>query len=76
MKIIKIEQEKDIYLVTKRPCLIASLFGAKEKTYKYKETGFVYEVGGGHEYIDENGVSQGNILSETREAIDNWRRRF
>jgi len=76
MKITKIEQDGDIFTVTREPRLIEKMVGIVCRTDRYKDTGFIYMFGGGHEYVNEKGESEGNTFSKTREAIDNWRRKF
>ena len=79
MKITKIENEGDIYSVTRMPNFIERLFGVKERIDKYKSTGGTYALGGGRTYIDQKGRELGISLgygSDTREAIDCWRRSF
>jgi hypothetical protein len=77
MKITKIEFNKTtrIFIVIESPNGIERFFGVKEKVFRYKDTGGIYKIGGGHEYVDELGVPAG-VLSETSKALDNWRRRF
>ena len=79
MKITKIENEGNIYLVTREPNFIERLFGIKKRVDKYKSTGGSYTFGGGRVYVDQKGRELGNTLgygSDTREAIDCWRRSF
>ena len=75
-EITKIQQDGRIYIVTSEPNFVERLFGFKTKINKYKDTGSVYNFGGGHEYVNEKGESMGNTMSPIREALDNWRRKF
>jgi len=75
MKIIKIEEQEWIYTVTFKPNFIERLFGVKEKSKKYKQTGSQYDFGGGNVYVDEKGrkLGNGNWIGE---SIDNWKHKF
>lgn len=75
MKISKIEEINGVYHVTLVPNWFERLFGTKEKTYKFKDSGREYMVGGGTKYIREDGTLTGNG-SYIGEQIDKWRRTF
>lgn len=79
MKIVKIENDKDIYSVTFKPNWLESLFGIKENIKKYKDTGYVYIFGNGRVYVDQKGRELGNNLGygcDTRKSIDRHRNSF
>ena len=60
MKVINIKCIDDTYIVTKKPNLVQRLFGFKEKTEKYKNSGSVF-------FFDRNKYifykSDGTLLS-------------
>jgi hypothetical protein len=76
MKISKIEEVKgqfDVYEVTFAPRWFQRIFKVKEKTSKYKDSGFRYTFGGGNVYVDKKGekLINGDRIAE---AIDKFRR--
>ena len=76
MKIIKIrEHENRIYSVKIKPNLIMRVFGAKEKTLRFKDTGRVYTFGGQTVYVNEKG-ERIDKYSKITKAIDCHMRSF
>lgn len=75
MKITNITQEGNIYTVTFTPSWLEKLFGCKKRSEKYKDTGDIYQFGGGHAYIRQDGSELGN-LNNIRKEIDKWRRKW
>ena len=79
MKIVNIELIQGIYHVARKPNRLQKFFNIKSRVDRYKDTGYTYAFGGGTIYRDQKGVDLGNIIgygSNTREAIDRWRRSF
>jgi len=78
MKVSNIKREEEysnIYVVTLVPNWFEKLFGVKEKTKRYKDTGSIYRFGGGNVYINEKGEKLGNG-SKIGNVIDKWRNAF
>jgi len=76
MKITKIEQQENIFIVTKTPNLIQCIFGLKTKIEKYKDTGNTYRYFGNiRVYVNQRGQALG-FSHKITSAIENWRRSF
>jgi hypothetical protein len=75
MKITNIEEKDNIYMVTFTPNFIERFLGVKEKIEKYRDTGSIYEFGGGHVYRRQDGSNITNWDS-VGDAIDKWRRKW
>lgn len=75
MKVKTINLIDEVYHVTLTPSRIAKLFGCKEKTLRYKDTGKVYALGRGRIYISSDGEILENF-SYIAVEIDKWRRSF
>lgn len=75
MKIIKIEENTNIYTVYFEPTKFEKLFGIKPKQIKYKDTGYIFKYGSGSVYCQEDGTQlfNGSFIGE---AIDKWKRSF
>jgi len=75
MKIKEIKNDAGVYNVTLIPNWLEKLFGVKEKTVKYKDSGSSYICGGGTIYVKQDGnrTSNGEWIAE---EIDKWRRAF
>ena len=76
MKIKEIKRKENayrIYEITFTPNWLEKLFGIKEKTKEYADSGQIYTFGGGRVYVDKSGnrLSNGSRISE---AIDRFRR--
>lgn len=74
MKIKEIKRKSNgIFEVTFTPYWFERLFGVKEKTKEYKDSGFCYKIDRSTVYIDKNGkqLSNGNWIGE---AIDRFRK--
>jgi len=74
MKIKEIKRKSNgIFEVTFTPYWFERLFGVKEKTKEYKDSGFCYKIGENTVYIDKNGkeLENGNWIGK---AIDRFRR--
>jgi len=79
MKITKIEQDGNVFKVTREPRFVGRMFGIKQRIDEYKDTGRIYNFGGGRVYVNKEGVYLGNQFGygvNTREAIDYWRSKF
>jgi hypothetical protein len=76
MKITKIENEGNIFKVTKNPNLLQRIFGLKTKVENYKDTGNTYHYFESvHVYINQKGQVLGPINKMTN-VLENWRRSF
>ena len=76
MKITKIEQQGNIFTVTKPPNLLQRIFGLKTKVEKYKDTGSTYHYFDNiRVYVNQKGQVLGFSHKITK-AIEDWRRSF
>lgn len=76
MKITKIEQKDNIFIVTKIPNLLERIFGFKTKVEKYKDTGDTYLYAKDTKiYVNQKGEILG-ILHKMTKVLENWRRSF
>ena len=76
MKIIKITEACGVYSVDIKPSWIGRLFGATERTEKFKcDGGNTYKFGGGYVYYNQKGVTLDNY-HQIGVAIDRYRRMF
>jgi len=73
MKITNIEQQGNVFILTKSPSLFKRVFGVKAKKEKFKDTGHVYErFPHIKAYINEEGETLRCIDPEVK-AIENFR---
>jgi ABC-type branched-subunit amino acid transport system ATPase component len=71
MKITNIEQQGDVFILTKSPSLIQKIFGKKEKKEKFKDTGQVYErFPHIRAYVNEDGKTLSCIADEVKSIED------
>ena len=75
MKITDIKQSGDIYIVTFKPTWIKKIFGIKDVSKIFKDTGNQYTFGNQSVYIRQNGKKLGNGNWIAQE-IDAWKLRF
>ena len=76
MKITKIEQQDNIFIVTKGPNLLQRIFCLKTKIEKYKDTGKTYHYFDNiRVYVNQEGQVLGFYHKITK-AIEEWRRSF
>jgi len=76
MKIEKIIQEEDIFIVTYKPNVLEKLFGVKEKFEKYKATNMSYVNGKDAKvYINQKGEIL-HFHHKMNKILDNFRRKF
>lgn len=73
MIIDKIEKVNRYYQVTFRASFFEKLFGVKNVTRKYIDSGNCFILGGGVVYIRDDGKKLNN-WSEVGQSIDKWRR--
>jgi hypothetical protein len=76
MKILEIKKDGNIYLVKRKPNLLQKIFGFKEKTEKYKDTGKVFTyLPHISVYIKQNGELL-DPLNKITTVLDNFKRSF
>ena len=76
MKITKIEQQENIFTVTKSPNMLQRIFGLKTKVEKYKDTGNTYRYFDNiRAYVNQKGQVLG-FSHKITTAIEDWRRSF
>ena len=76
MKITNIEQEENIWIVTKTPNTLQRIFGVKETKSRYKDTGSKYHYFPTvRVYLNQGGEILGGTHKITS-VLENWRRKF